>query len=135
MQFLLPESRIVGPHGELPVPPHDQLLPRFLMLYEGQCGGLGASAEKYGFSKPRYYQLLNAFREHGSEALQLRKTGPKAPHVRTDEVVRQVIRHRFLDPDASADVIAQKLRQAGFAVSTRSVERVIADFGLQKKTL
>jgi hypothetical protein len=49
-------------------------------------------------------------------------------------LIRQVIRHRFLDPDASADVIAQKLRQAGFVVSTRTVERVIATFGLQKKT-
>ena len=34
-----------------------------------------------------------------------------------------------------ADVIAQKLRQTGFPISTRSVERVIGDFGLQKKTL
>jgi len=50
-------------------------------------------------------------------------------------VVRQVIRHRFLDADASAQVIGQKLRQAGWVVSTRSVERVIADYGLQKKTL
>jgi hypothetical protein len=50
-------------------------------------------------------------------------------------LVRQVIRYRFLDPEASADVIAQKLRQTGFVISTRSVERVIGDYGLQKKTL
>ena len=35
----------------------------------------------------------------------------------------------------TAEVIAQKLRQAGFQASTRSVERVIAEYGLQKKTL
>jgi hypothetical protein len=35
----------------------------------------------------------------------------------------------------SAEVIAQKLRQTGFVISTRSVERVIEDYGLQKKTL
>jgi hypothetical protein len=46
-----------------------------------------------------------------------------------------VIRCRFLDPEASAEVIAQKLRQAGISLSTRSVERVIADYGLQKTTL
>jgi hypothetical protein len=46
-----------------------------------------------------------------------------------------VIRHRFLDPDATVDVIAQKLRQAGFSVSVRSVVRVIEEYGLQKKTL
>jgi hypothetical protein len=49
--------------------------------------------------------------------------------------VRQVIRHRFLDADASAQVIGQKLRQVGCVVSTRSVERIIAEYGLQKKTL
>jgi hypothetical protein len=31
-------------------------------------------------------------------------------------------------------VIAQKLRQAGFGISTRSVARVIEKYGLQKKT-
>jgi hypothetical protein len=46
-----------------------------------------------------------------------------------------VIRHRFLDPEASAQVIGQKLRQAGQPISTRSVERVLEDYGLQKKTL
>jgi hypothetical protein len=30
-------------------------------------------------------------------------------------------------------VIAQKLVQCGFAISTRSVERVISEYGLQKK--
>ena len=63
------------------------------------------------------------------------KRGPKTNYVRTDEVERQVIRHRFLDPDATVDVIAQKLRQAGFPISTRSVDRVIEKYGLQKKTL
>ena len=46
-----------------------------------------------------------------------------------------VIRHRFLDPDASAEVIAQKLAQTHQLLSIRSVQRVIADYGLQKKTL
>ena len=53
---------------------------------------------------------------------------------RTEEVVRQIIRHRFLDPDASARVIAQKLRQCDWEISTRSVQRVISQFGLQKRT-
>ena len=72
---------------------------------------------------------LKLFEENGALALQNQKRGPKTNYVRTDEVERQVIRQRFLDPDASADIIAQKLRQAGFAISTRSVERVIDPCG------
>ena len=137
MHFDLPDRRIVGPAGELPVLPDDLVVSRFAMLIEGQCEGLGAAkaAEKLGLSKQRYFQLLKLYREHGSTGLQGHKPGPERNYVRTDEVERQVIRHRFLDPDASIDIIAQKLRQAGFEISTRSVERVIEQYGLQKKTL
>ncbi len=79
--------------------------------------------------------MLLQFNEGGILALQNQKRGPKTKSVRTEEVERQVIRHRFLDPDASIDVIAQKLRQAGIGISTRSVQRVIEKYGLQKKTL
>jgi hypothetical protein len=41
---------------------------------------------------------------------------------------------RGLYRDGGAAVVAQKLRQLGHAISTRSVERIIADYGLQKKT-
>ncbi len=79
-------------------------------------------------------RVINLFEQNGAVALQSQKRGPKTNYVRTDEVERQVIRHRFLDPDATADVIAQKLKQAVFGISTRSVARVIEKYGLQKKT-
>jgi hypothetical protein len=43
--------------------------------------------------------------------------------------------HRFPNPDASAEVITQKLRQTQFPISLRSVQRAIADLGLQKSDL
>ena len=135
MQFDIPARRIVGPAGELPVLADDLVVSRLAMLIEGQCEGLGAAkaAEKLNLSKQRYFQLLKLYRQQGSAGLQGQKPGPKRNYVRTDELVRQVIRHRFLDPDATIDIIAQKLRQAGFPVSVRSVVRVIKEYGLQKK--
>jgi hypothetical protein len=135
--FDMPARRIIGPAGELPVLADDLVVSRLAMLIEGQCEGLGAvkAAAKLDLSKQRYFQLLKIYLEHGSAGLLGHKPGPKRNYVRTDELVRQVIRHRFLDPDATVDVIAQKLRQAGFPVSTRSVVRVIEEYGLQKKTL
>ena len=126
-----------GPHGELPVPQQDEVTWKLAMLFEGECEGLGpiAAARKFGFSKQRYFQLLHDFSEKGALALLSNKRGPKTNYRRTDEVVRQVIRYRFLDPDASPEVIGQKLRQTGHAISTRSVERVVEAYGLQKKTL
>lgn len=128
---------LVGPGGSLPVRPDDEITRKLAMLIAGECEGLGPlrAAEKFGYSKQRYFQLRQAFQERGALALRSQRRGPKTHYRRTEEVVRQVIRHRFLDPEASAQVIGQKLRQAGQPISTRSVERVIEDYGLQKKTL
>ena len=109
---------------------------KLCMLYEGECGTLGplAAAAKYGYSKQRYFQLRERFRTRGTEGLRNDKRGPKTHYRRTAQVLQQVVRYRFLDPDASAEVLAQKLRQDGYTISIRSVQRVIAQYGLQKKT-
>ena len=138
MQFDLSTHTITGLAGSLVASQEDdEVLRKLTMLIEGECEGLGATAAaaKYGYTKQRYYQLLTAFRQGGCLALLSRKPGPKKPSRRTPSATHEVIRHRFLDPDASADVIAQKIRQTGSPLSTRSVSRVLADFGLQKKTL
>ncbi|MEW6296077.1 MAG: helix-turn-helix domain containing protein [Candidatus Diapherotrites archaeon] len=129
-------SFLQGPAGTLEFPVEDEITLKFAMLYEGECEGLGATAaaQKFGYSKQRYFQLLHLFREQGAAALLSQKRGPRTHYRRTESVVRQVIRHRFLDPDASAAVIAQKLHQTGATISLRSVERILAEYGLQKKT-
>ncbi len=134
--FNLEDQALIGSDGSLEVLLDDEITHKLCMLIEGECEGLGPSqaAHKYDFSRQRYFQLRTAFAEQGAIALRSQKRGPKRHYRRTHEVVRQIIRHRFLDPHASADVIAQKLRQCGLAISTRSVERVIQEFGLQKKT-
>lgn len=123
-----------GPSGTLRVHADDEVARKLMMLIEGECQGSGcsAAATKYGFTRQRYHQLLKAYRQGGSEALRSEKRGPKTRSRRTEEVVRQIVRHRFLDPDASAAVIAQKLVQSGHPISGRSVQRTLAEFGLQK---
>ncbi len=125
-----------GASGCLTISADDEVARKFAMLIEGKCLGLGPSkaAEKYGYTKQRFFQLLEAFEQGGSRALMSKKKGPKTNYVRTENVVSQVIRHRFLDPDANAAVIAQKMTQMGIKVSQRSVERIIAEHGLHKKS-
>jgi hypothetical protein len=137
LQFDSQRSELVGPQGTLAVPAGDEVIRKLLMLIEGECFGLGgtAAARKYGFCKQRYSQLRAAFAQSGSTALRSIKRGPKSPTRRTDEMVRQILRYRFLDPQITEEVIAQKLRQAGWQISVRSVRRTIADYGIQKKTL
>lgn len=136
MRIVQGQMSFEGPQGILPVLEHDEIAMKLAMLYEGECeSGPSDAARKFGYSKQRYYQLLQVFQEGGAAALESKKRGPKTNYRRTAEVVRQVIRYRFLDPDACAAVLAQKLRQTGWSISTRSVERIVEEFGLQKKTL
>jgi len=136
-QFDPKNHALVGTGGVLNVREDDEITHKLLMLIEGECEASGPihAAAKFGFSKQRYFQLRTAFAEQGAQALQSHKRGPKTNYRRTAEVVRQVIRHRFLDPDATPEVIAQKLCQSGWEISIRSVQRVIEEYGLQKKTL
>ena len=135
-QFDPANHALVGPGGVLSVPEDDEIARKLLMLIEGECEEAGPlqAARRFGYSKQRYFQLRAAFHQWGAIGLRSQKRGPKTNYRRTAEVVRQVIRHRFLDPDASPEGIAQKLRQSGWTISTRSVERVIAEYGVQKKT-
>jgi len=135
-QFDPKNHTLVGPGGVLNVREDDEIALKLLMLIEGECeeGGPLEAARKFGYSKQRYFQLRAVLHESGALGLRSEKRGPKTNYRRTAEVVRQVIRHRFLDSDASPEVIAQKLRQTGWVISTRSVERVFSEYGLQKKT-
>ena len=129
-------ASLYGPTGSLAVREDDEITLKLAMLVEGQCEGLGstAAAKKFGYTRQRYYQILDQFKHHGAKGLESHKTGPKRHYRRTHEVVRQIIRYRFLDPNVSPGVIAQKLNQNGFPIAIRSVERVLAEYGLQKKT-
>jgi transposase len=137
LEYDLANTTFVGPGGSLPVPSDDEVSRKLAMLLEGECGELGPSqaAAKFGLSRQRYFQLRAAFHEKGALGLMSAKRGPKTNYRRTSELVCQTIRHRFLDPEASSAVIAQKLRQCGFKISKRSVDRIFNEFGLQKKTL
>jgi len=121
---------------DLSLDPNDKVSIKFAMLFEGLCVlGVKAAIKKYGYTEQRFYQLLSEFEKEGSSALADKKRGPNSQSVRTKEVKNQIIRLRFLDPFASAGVISQKLNQMGYNVSTRSVERTITEFGLQKKLI
>ena len=114
----------------------DKITLKLAMLFEGHCTiGVYEAIKKYGYTEQRYYQLQKNYIEKGSEGIIDKKRGSYKKPVRSEEVKNQIIRHRFLDPDANAGVISQKLKQTGYNVSVRSVERTITEYGLKKKLI
>jgi hypothetical protein len=126
---------ISGPKGTIFISDDDEIGQKLCMLIEGECSSESRIkvAQKYGYSKQRYFQLRKEFIAGGTAKLVSGKRGPKRRYRRTGEVTRQIIRYRFLDHKASPEIIGQKLRQDGWKISNRSVTRVITEYGLQKK--
>jgi len=137
MRFDITPEAFIGPNGSLSISTDDEVSLKLAMLIKGECdpGGPSQAAEDFGFSRQRYFQLRTLFHEQGAAGLVSHKRGPKTNYRRTKEVVNQTVRYRFLDPEISSEVIAQKLRQTHFDISARSVDRILEGFGLQKKTL
>lgn len=120
----------------LNIEPTDTIAWKFLMLVEAAWSkdeNVENIASKYGYTREHFYTIKNNFEEGGCLSLADKPKGPKVNYKRTDEIEKQIIRHRFLDPEANCAVIAQKMNQSGFAISQRSVERTISSYGLQKK--
>jgi transposase len=138
--IIMPDNKdtitLKGPAGLILLKKNDKTAVKLAMLFEHFCLGTMVTevVQKYGFSRSRFYQVKHAFERGGSEALFEKKKGPQKRYKRTENIVNQIIRMRFLDPDASVPVITQKLKQMGFNISQRSVERTITEYGIQKKT-
>ena len=127
---------IRGPAGMLPVRRDDDAGVDLLMLIEGETSGrpLDAVLQEFGRSRSTYYEKLRRFREHGVEGLLERPSGPRTAWRRPIEVVRFIVRVRLEDPSRGAAEIAGELLRQGHAVSVRSVERTLTQFGLTRAT-
>lgn len=125
---------IKGPGGILPVRPEDDATIDLVMLVEGETSGrqLDEVLRQYGRSRSTYYEKLRRFRDAGLEGLLARPPGPRSPWRRPLEVVRFIVTTRLRHPDRSASAIADELGRMGHAVSVRSVERTLTQFGLTR---
>jgi transposase len=104
------------------------------MLIDGETSGrpLDEVLNEFGRSRSTYYEKLRRFREEGVEGLLSRPPGPRTAWRRPLEVVRFIVRARLRDPNRSAALIAGDLLRQGHAVSVRSVERTLSQFGLTR---
>ena len=121
---------------DIDIDPKDPIAWKLSMLLEAAFTSdlkIEEIAKKYNYTREHFHVICRNFKQKGSEGLADKPQGPKHNYKRTEELTKQIIRHRFLDPEASCEVIAQKMRQTGYDISQRSVERTIQDYGLQKK--
>ena len=129
-------EKVINGKFSLKIKPTDTTAWKLMMLIDAANSkeeSIEQIAKRYGYTREHFYIIRKKFENEGSQALTDKAKGPKCNYKRTDEIEKQIIRHRFLDPDANSEVIAQKMNQTGHIISQRSVERTINEYGLQKK--
>ena len=106
--------------------PRDLVQVKYEMLRRVQNEGhsVTGAATAFGFSRPSFYQALEAFEEDGLAGLVPHKRGPKQAHKLTDEVLAFLVETRQKKPSVRTLELVRLIQQRfGTKVHPRSIER------------
>ncbi|NIA16432.1 MAG: helix-turn-helix domain-containing protein [Nitrospiraceae bacterium] len=109
--------------------PHDLLQVKYEMLRKRRVEGVYVTqaAEVFGFSRPSFYQALEAFEAEGLSGLIPHRRGPKQAHKLTEAIMAYV--RDALTADESlrtADLVRMVGERFDVHVHPRSLERALA---------
>ena len=106
--------------------PRDLVQVKYEMLRRVQTEGhsVTGAATAFGFSRPSFYQALEAFAEGGLAGLVPHKRGPKQAHKLTDQVLAFLVETRQKEPSVRTPELVRLIQQRfGTKVHPRSIER------------
>ena len=106
----------------------DQLQVKYEMLRRVRVDGhtVRSAAERFGFSRPAYYQTQQVFEREGLAGLLPKKPGPKTAH-KLDEQVMMYIEDVLAQEvgKTPAQLVEMLEEQFGLRVHPRSIERAL----------
>ena len=106
--------------------PRDLVQVKYEMLrrVQSESHSVTGAATAFGFSRPSFYQALEAFQEGGLAGLVPHKRGPKQAHKLTDEVLVFLVETRQKEPSVRAPELVRLIQERfGTKVHPRSIER------------
>lgn len=109
--------------------PHDLVQIKYEMVRRVEVDHLSVSqaANRFGFSRPSFYQSLAAFQEAGLPGLIPQRRGPRTAHKLSNEVLEYIEKLRALDKALRAPELSQRiLEKFGLSVHPRSIERALS---------
>lgn len=84
------------------------------------------TAERFGLSRPTFYQARRALEREGLGGLLPKRRGPKGPHKLTEEVIAAVERRQAEESGMSSRALAEFVAERfGVGVHPRSIERAL----------
>jgi transposase len=107
----------------------DTIQVKYEMLRRVRIDGhpIADSARTFGFSRPSFYQVQQAFDSGGLPALLPKKPGPRGGHKLRADVVEWLASLLENEPELSSSQLAERVvQQFGLLVHPRSIERALA---------
>ena len=107
----------------------DLMQVKYEMLRRVRADGhsVSQSAERFGLSRPSYYQAQKAYEAGGLPALLPKKPGPRRAHKLSAQVMEALSAVLAEKPELKAQELVQLVAERfGLAVHRRSIERALA---------
>lgn len=102
---------------------------KYEMVRRAQVEGatVTEAAERFGLSRPTFYQAKRALEEEGLPGLLPKRPGPKGAHKLTPEVMGFIDELQERDPGIASKELSQRVDERfGLSVHPRSIERALA---------
>jgi len=109
--------------------PRDLIQVKYEMLRRVREDGhpVNQSAERFGLSRPSYYQVQAAYEEGGLTALFPKKPGPRGAHKLSEDVVGVLREALAKEPGLRVSTLVEMVKNRfGMTVHPRSIERALA---------
>ena len=108
--------------------PRDLVMVKYEMLRRVRVEGVSITkaAKAFGFSRPAFYQALQAFTEGGLPGLIPKRPGPKQAHKLSEQVLNFIEKLLVDDKTLRSSALAQRvLEEFELSVHPRSIERAL----------
>ena len=108
--------------------PRDSVQVKYEMLRRVRTDGtsVAQAAADFGFSRPAYYQALEAFQAAGLPGLVRKRPGPRRAHKLSEEVMAYLERLRAEDANLAAADLANRLRREfALDIHPRTIEKAL----------
>ena len=106
-----------------------------LLAMAKETGNVAAACRSFGISRTRYYEWKNRADRFGLEALMPKeRRSPQMPSATPTHVVERLLTLAVLEPTIGCRQYADHLGDQGFAIAKSTVQKVLVEHGLGRRS-
>jgi transposase InsO family protein/molybdenum-dependent DNA-binding transcriptional regulator ModE len=106
-----------------------------LLALARETGNVAAACRSFGISRTRYYEWKNRADRYGLEALMPKeRRAPQMPSATPTHVVERLLTLAVLEPTIGCRQYADRLSDQGFVIAKSTVQKILVEHGLSRRS-